>query len=128
MTRALICILLLRATAGFAAGDSKDSWYMRETAMTEDGRLTFLNRPWCERAKALGDGESFTLDLNGDGRPDTMVTRKDGHIIEAIDDSGRASDIWNEASTAYLVSFKGTGLVDRMIAYIDNDGDGKSDE
>jgi hypothetical protein len=101
---------------------------MKETAMTPDGRLVFLNKPWWPRAKALKEGESFSMDLNGDGRPDTMVVRKGGHIIEAIDDSGHASDIWNQVSTAYLVSYNGTGLVDRMVVYLDNDGDGKADE
>ena len=76
----------------------------------------------------MKEGESFTLDLNHDGRPDTMIVRKDGNIIEAIDDSGRAANIWNQVSTAYVVSYKGTGLVDRMVIYIDNDGDGKADE
>ena len=57
-----------------------------------------------------------------------MITRKDGHIVEAIDDSGRATDIWNRTSTCYVVSLKGDGLVDRMIVYLDNDGDGKADE
>ncbi len=43
--------------------------------------------------------------------------------------AARASDIAaNKADAAYLVSFKGTGLVDRMIVYIDNDHDGKADE
>lgn len=103
-------------------------WYMRETGMTPDGRLTFLQKPWWPRAQALKEGESFTLDLNKDGRPDTLIIRKDGNIIEAIDDSGRAANIWNQASTAYVVSHKGTGLVDRMVVYLDNDGDGKADE
>jgi hypothetical protein len=121
--------MLLSGAAGAAAErDVKTPWYMNETAMTEDGRLTFLNRPWWPQAQALREGENFTLDLNRDGRPDTMVTRKDGHIIEAIDDTGRASDIWNRASTCYVVSLKGTGLVDRMIVYLDNDSDGKADE
>src|SRR6185312_5642050 len=79
--------------------------------------------------KALAEGKSFPLDLNKDGKPDTLIERRDGNIIEIIDDSGRASDIANnKADAAYVVSYKGTGLVDRMIVYIDNDGDGKADE
>jgi len=97
--------------------------------MSADGRLTFLDKPWWQRAKALEDGQSFSLDLNSDGKPDTLIERRDGNIIEMIDDSGRASDIAsNKADAAYLVSFKGTGLVDRMIVYLDNDNDGKADE
>ena len=119
---------LVIALAAATASAQKLPWYMQETAMTADGRLTFLEKPWWPRAKALAEGASFTMDLNGDGRPDTMVVRKNGHIVEAIDDSGRAADIWNRASTAYVVSLKGSGLVDRMIVYIDNDGDGKADE
>lgn len=125
--RQFVLIAIVCGSAAALFGQSLP-WYMQETVMTPDARLTFLKKPWWPKAQALPEGGSFTLDLNKDGRPDTMVTRKGGHIIEAIDDTGRAADIWNEASTAYLVSLKGTGLVDRMIAYIDNDGDGKSDE
>ncbi|HZT31705.1 MAG TPA: hypothetical protein VFA33_17595 [Bryobacteraceae bacterium] len=103
-------------------------WYMRETAMTAGARLTFLEKSWWPRAKALAEGESFTLDLNQDGRPDTLIERKDGNLIEVIDDSGSADRIDNQASAAYVVSLKGTGLVDRMVVYIDNNGDGKADE
>jgi hypothetical protein len=111
-----------------AAAPPKLPWYMQETAMTSDGRLVLFDKPWWPKAQALKEGESFTMDLNKDGRPDTMVIRKDGHIVEAIDDSGKAADIWNQASTCYVVSYKGTGIVDRMVIYIDNDGDGKADE
>jgi hypothetical protein len=104
-------------------------WYMQETAMSPNRRLTFLDKPWWPRAKALADGQSFSLDLNHDSRPDTLIERKDGNIVEIIDDSGRSSDIANnKADAAYVVSFKGSGMVDRMIVYIDNDGDGKADE
>lgn len=104
-------------------------WYMQETAMSPDGRLTFLDKPWWPRAKALAEGEKFSLDLNHDGRPDTLIERKDGNIVEIIDDSGHSSDIANnKADAAYVVSFQGTGLVDRMIVYIDNDNDDKADE
>lgn len=103
-------------------------WYMQETAMSRDGRLTFLKKSWWPRAKRLHEGESFTLDLNHDGRPDTLITRRDGNIIEAIDDSGHAAHIWNKSDTAYVVSYHGTGIVDRMVVYIDNNNDGKADE
>jgi hypothetical protein len=104
------------------------SWNMRETAPDAVGRLTFLAKPWWPRARDLAEGQSFTLDLNGDGKPDTVIERLNGDIIEAIDDTGRASNILNQVSTAYLVSYKGSGIVDRMVAYIDNDDDGKCDE
>lgn len=110
------------------ANAQEPTWYMKATAMTADGRLTFLEQPWWPRAKTLREGESFTLDLNHDGRPDTMITRQDGNIIEAIDDSGRAASIWNQADTAYVVSYKGTGVVDRMVVYTDNNHDKKADE
>src|SRR5665213_3473541 len=58
-------------------------WYMRATAMTNDGRLTFLEQPWWPRSQKLAEGQSFTLDLNHDGRPDTIITRCDDDIIEA---------------------------------------------
>ncbi len=103
-------------------------WNMQETAMTDEGRLTFLNRPWWPRASSLAEGESFTLDLNKDGRPDTLVIRKDGNIVETINDSGGTPRPEDRVNAAHLVSFKGTGIVDRMVIYIDNDSDGKADE
>jgi hypothetical protein len=112
----------------YAASRSSLPWNMRETAMTADGRLTMLGKPWWPRAQALGEGQSFTLDLNHDGRLDTMIVRRDGNIIEAVDDSGHASQIWNQVSTTYVVSYHGTGVVDRMVSYIDNNGDGRADE
>jgi hypothetical protein len=104
LSRRSIWGFLLVITAAKAADNQKLPWYMQETAMTGDGRLTFFDKPWWPRAKALKEGESFTMDLNHDGRPDTIVTRKEDNLIEAIDDSGHAADIWNQASTAYVVS------------------------
>jgi len=123
--RAFALATLLQA---MAAAAEPVAWNMRETAMSEDGRLTWFAKPWWKKAQALKEGQSFTLDLNRDGLPDTLIARKDGNLVEAIDDSGRAKEIWNRASTTYVVSYKGTGLVDRMVSYIDNDVDGKSDE
>ncbi len=103
-------------------------WWPRETAMSAEGRLTMLDKPWWPRAKALKNGERFTLDLNGDGRADTVVARIDGDIVEAIDDTGHAEDIWNKVSTTYVVSYDGTGVVDRMVSYIDDDNSGHASE
>jgi hypothetical protein len=111
------CILLF--AGALVAADVP--WYMQETAMTADGRLTFLSKSWWPRAQGLVEGDSFTLDLNRDGKPDTTIARKNGHIIEEIADGAGASK-------AYVVSLKGDGIVDRMVVYIDNDGDGKADE
>lgn len=110
-------------------GAAETPWYMKETEMSADGRLTFLEKSWWPKAKALAEGASFTLDLNRDGRPDTLIQKKDGNVVEIIDDSGKSRDLANNQSSAvYVVSLKGTGLVDRMVIFIDNDGDGKADE
>jgi hypothetical protein len=126
MEKAFLAVFV---TAALTAAAADLPWYMRETAMSAEGRLTFLDKPWWPRAKALAEGGSFTLDLNGDGRPDTLIRKQDGNIVEIIDDSGKATDIANNSySAAYVVSLNATGLVDRMVVYIDNDGDGKGDE
>jgi hypothetical protein len=130
VNRLLLAFLWGAATVAMAAPVIKQfPWYMQETAMSSNGRLTFLDKPWWPRAKALAEGQSFSLDLNQDGKSDTLIERHDGNIIEIIDDSGHAPDIAaNKADAAYVVSLKGTGLVDQMIVYIDNDNDGKADE
>jgi hypothetical protein len=119
-------LLLLYVPATHAT--STQPWWQRETAMSSAGRLTFLDRPWWLRAQALREGGSFTLDLNGDGRPDAIVTRLEGDIVEAIDDTGHAADIWNHVSTTYIVSYNGTGLIDRMVSYIDAQHTGHATE
>lgn len=107
---------------------TSEPWWQRETAMSAGGRLTFTSKPWWPRALALKEGERFTLDLNGDGRPDTMIARVDGDLVEAIDDTGQETNIWNKVSTTYVVSYNGTGLVDRMVSYIDGDRNGRASE
>ncbi len=89
MNRFLLLLFCGAGTLAIAAPVTKElPWYMQETAMSPSGRLTFLDKPWWPRAKALADGQSFSLDLNHDGRPDTLIERSEGNIIEIIDDSG----------------------------------------
>jgi hypothetical protein len=120
--------LSLSMVAAASGERAATPWWQRETAMTKDGRLTFLDKPWWPQAQKLKNGERFTLDLNGDGKPDTVVTRIDGDIVEAIDDTGRATNIWNKVSTTYVVSYRGTGIVDRMVSYIDGHNSGVASE
>jgi hypothetical protein len=111
-----------------AAHAAKSLWWQREIALSANGRLDLRTEPWWPRAEVLKEGQRFTLDLNGDGRPDTIVTRLDGDIVEAIDATGQASNIWNRISTTYVVSYKGQGPVDRMISYIDDNHAGRANE
>jgi len=117
-----VCVLAIGASFMASAARAADSqpWWQREIALSPDGRLDLRTKSWWPRAEALKEGEQFTLDLNGDGRPDTLVTRLDGDIVEAIDTTGRAAQIWNKVSTTFAVSYKGLGPVDRMVSYIDD--------
>jgi hypothetical protein len=119
--RIICCIFVLMGPCGVAHA-AIQPWWQRETAMTGEGRLAFLNKSWWGRARELKEGEHFELDLNGDGKPDTEIARVDGDIVEAIDDTASAATIWNRVSTTYVVSYGGSGVVDRMVSYISSPG------
>jgi hypothetical protein len=103
-------------------------WWQKETELSSDGHLDLRAKSWWARAVALKEGERFTLALSGSGHEDAIVTRVNGDIVEAIDDTDRATEIWNKVSTTYVVSFDGSGLVDRMVSYIDDNHSGHADE
>ena len=124
----LCAIALCAAPGACAARTAESTWWQRETALSREGRLDLSTKPWWPRAEALKEGERFTLDLNGDGRPDTIITRLQGDIVEAIDSTGHNPNIWNNVSTTYVVSYKGLGPVDRMVSYIDDDHTGRASE
>jgi len=129
MRRAVLLVYVVVGSCAISHAQGGPSpWWQRETAMQKGGLLTLVQKPWWPRAKALKEGERFQLDLNGDGRPDAEVARIDGDIVEAIDDTGRAANIWNHVSTTYVVSYGGTGVVDRMVSYIDNHREGRASE
>ena len=95
-------------------------WWQRETQLSPEGRLVLTGKPWWPHAQQLKEGEEFTLDLNGNGHAETTVRRVDGDIVEAIDDTDRATAIFNHESTTYVVSYGGSGVVDRMVSYLPN--------
>ncbi|MBI4578273.1 MAG: hypothetical protein HY718_01130 [Planctomycetes bacterium] len=163
---ALICALVgcggPGAGVGRSAGEEAGGpWWMRETALTRDGRLDLKAKPWWPRAAALRVGEEFTVDAAVDqkvpapasdrqdagpthdrqdaGPTPAMLVRREAlqrgsrrfeAIVWIIDDDGDGSAVrgGDRDSDCYVVDYDSDGVVDRMIDYIDNDGDNDPDE
>jgi len=125
----------------FKAGqDGQGPWWMRQTALSKDGRFADLkSKPWWKRAAGLKVGESFIIDDNGEAQNRMLVRRerfttRSGKEVEAVvwvidddeDDSLRTGG--DENSDCYVADYDGDGIVDRMVDYMDDDGDGIPDE
>jgi hypothetical protein len=110
------------------------AWWMQETALTPSGGLRLDSKPWWEKATALEVGESFVVE-GGRGlvRRETFKDRggkdHDG-IVWVIDDDedGSLADGGDRDSDCYVADYDRDGAVDRMVDYIDNDGDNDPDE
>lgn len=120
--------------AGEAAGGP---WWMRQTAMSRDGKLDLKSKPWWDRASALKVGEQFTLnDEQGGGamlvRREALSrgSRKFEAIVWIIDDDcdGSVASGGDKDSDCYVADWNADGVIDRMVDYIDNDGDNDPDE
>jgi len=112
-------------------------WWMAQTALTGRGTLRLTDRPWWPRALQLAVGESFTLDA--EAGPARMLVRRErvrnrSREVEAIvwviddDEDGSVVTGGDADSDCYVVDYGPDGVVDRMVDYIDNDGDGDADE
>lgn len=128
----------LSAAPGRTAGQEADGpWWMQETALTRDGKLDLKSQPWWPQAAALAVGESFTVpDGSGSG---VMLIRREAltrgnrrfeAIVWIIDDDadGSTRSGGDVDSDCYVVDWDCDGVVDRMVDYIDNDGDDDADE
>jgi len=126
---------------GLAAGeDMKGPWWMRETALTKEGRLRqdFKARSWWTKAAQLKVGESFVIDSPGEAAGKMLVRREkfgtSAKAMEAIvwviddDGDGSARTGGDKDSDCYVVDYGCDGVVDRMVDYIDDDGDNDLDE
>lgn len=112
----------------------KGPWWMAATRLTPSGGLRLDGKPWWGEAIGLEVGASIMVD---DGRglvrrelvEDRAGTERDA-IVWVIDDDedGSAASGGDEDSDCYVVDYERDGLVDRMVDYIDNDGDGDPDE
>ncbi len=138
--------LLIPTQAGplKAGEEGKGPWWMRQTALKRDGSIArFSSQQWWNRAKKLKVGESFIIPAAGEAK-DRMLVRKEKFrtsgmvsklreveaIVWIIDDDGDGSAMkgGDQANDCYVVDYDCDGTVDRMVDYIDNDGDGVMDE
>ncbi|MCL4694271.1 MAG: hypothetical protein KJ060_17395 [Candidatus Hydrogenedentes bacterium] len=102
--------------------------------MTATGGLRLDAKPWWEEATALEVGESFEID-EGKGlvRRETFEDRggkPQDAIVWVIDDDedGSVSEGGDRDSDCYVADYDRDGTVDRMVDYIDSDGDNDPDE
>jgi hypothetical protein len=117
---------------------SRSRWWKIETAMSEDGRLLLREKAWWQRAKALETGERFLVgsQLTDGGR---MLIRREKLVLRSGRPFDREAIVWvidddgdfppdaqdgDRDSDCYVVDFDGDGVVDRMVDYMDDDGDG----
>ncbi len=109
-------------------------WWMAHTSLTESGGLRLDGMPWWDRAVALELGDSFLLE---DGR--CLVRResfkvRSGKTVDAIvwvlddDEDGSLENGGDTDSDCYVADYGRDGAVDRIVDYIDDDGDGDPDE
>ncbi len=141
--RVVTISMLLMAGAAWAAEepvplrlgqDTQGPWWMRETALSPTGGLRVDDKPWWSKATALGVGDSFILEGNRQlVRRETFKDRG-GRAQDAIvwvlddDEDGSLAAGGDKDSDCYVADYNRDGLVDRMVDYIDDDGDNDPDE
>lgn len=121
-------------------------WWMQQTVLSPEGHLDDLKkRPWWSAAMQLAIGEQAILDAsgnlldgNGGGAPRMLLRRERFRnrseeveaIVWVIDDDadGSVGAGGDRHSDCYIVDYGSDGVVDRMVDYIDNDGDEDPDE
>jgi len=125
---------LLLAAPVTPAQDSHPAWWMQETALGPTAELRLDSRSWWDKAAALEAGESFqTADGRSLVRRETFKDRG-GKVQDAIvwviddDEDGSTGAGGDRDSDCYVADYGRDGTVDRMVDYIDNDGDNDPDE
>ena len=133
------CAGPLGPSPGLTAGqDERGPWWMRQTAISRDGALDLKSKPWWPRATQLKVGEQFVVEDGTPGSGNMLVRREKiknrskevEAIVWVIDDDadGSIRTGGDEDSDCYVADYGCDGVVDRMVDYIDNDGNGVADE
>jgi hypothetical protein len=109
-------------------------WWMQATALTATGGLRLDDKPWWDQAMALEAGESFLIDDGKGLVRREIVEDRSGKSHDAIvwviddDEDGSLAEGGDRDSDCYVADYDRDGLVDRMVDYIDDDGDNDPDE
>jgi hypothetical protein len=113
---------------------------MQQTEMNKEGKLDLKAKPWWRQASELKVGQSFVVEADGPAKGQMLVRREKFStrsekeveaIVWVIDDDGDrqlANSGGDKDSDCYVVDYHGDGIVDRIVDYIDNDGDNDPDE
>ncbi|MEW6237929.1 MAG: hypothetical protein AB1656_21280 [Candidatus Omnitrophota bacterium] len=119
--------------------DAPPPWWEAETKMEAGGKLDLSKKEWFARAQQLTEGEQITLtsSYSPNGR---MIVRREARarsrspqsmIVWILDDDGDMdpnNPQGDKDSDCYIADYGGDGLADRMVDYIDADGDQVADE
>ena len=148
----LVFLLLFSCTVIFAGVYSQNQplsagqgvqgpWWMQQTAMTPTGKLTLTDKPWWNQALKLKIGDNFVIECTGPVKGRMLVKKekikRPRHrkeitgivwVIDDDSDSHKPKGFGDQDSDCYVVDYNADGIVDRMVDYIDNDGDNDPDE
>jgi len=122
-----------------AGQEPQGPWWMRQTMLTPDGKMASLKtRRWWKKALALKPGASMIVDVAGEAKDKLLVRRETvtlrgqpvDTIVWVIDDDGDGSvqTGGDRDADCYVIDYGADGIVDRMVDYIDDNGDGQADE
>ena len=114
--------------------EAQGPWWMQETALSPTGGLRLDTKPWWGKAAALETGASFQVEGGRSlVRRETFKDRS-GHPQDAIvwviddDEDGSLASGGDRDSDCYVADYGRDGTVDRMVDYLDDDGDHDPDE
>ncbi|MCC6488109.1 MAG: hypothetical protein IT364_11475 [Candidatus Hydrogenedentes bacterium] len=134
VTLTMTPLVLADAAALKLGEDGQGPWWMQATALSSSGELRLDRKAWWDQAAALRVGESFAVD-EGKGlvRRETFEDRggkAQDAIVWVIDDDedGSVGAGGDRDSDCYVADYGRDGSVDRMVDYIDDDGDNDPDE
>ena len=131
--------LLVVSLCMLAHTASAQDWWERETEMQKGGTLALDGKDWWQRAAKLEIGDQFVL-RSSFASAGTMIVRKEARarrgeqgpmLVWILDDDGDMSGEDPKTDTdsdCYVVDYDCDGIVDRIVDYIDEDGDNDPDE